>query len=279
MDKKLQKQLEILENKAMKMVKNPWVISHKPFKVVENVYFVGTSWVSIFLIDTDEGLVLVDCAMQETLYLLIDSIHSLGFDPKDIKKLLITHGHFDHCGAARSIQEMSGCEIWLGKGDEFFFTERRDLIAFEELVPEFNIDNFYDYGSLIDMGNIKIKPVHCPGHTPGTTSLFFDVDNQGEKLTCAVHGGLGSSIMSKGHLKANRLPLSLQSDYIESIEKVIDCKVDVVLPSHAGHCIDHDFLNLKNNKSGTNEYINPIAWKKMLSHKKNEMLELMKEDD
>lgn len=79
----------------------PWTLAQKPFKVIENVYFVGNTWVSVYLIDTPEGLILIDCAYEENLYLLIDSIRGLGFDPKDIRHLLISHGHFDHCGAAR----------------------------------------------------------------------------------------------------------------------------------------------------------------------------------
>ena len=115
-----------IEDRVNNWLKNPWTLAHRPFKVVDNVYFVGTSWVSAFLLNTQKGLVLIDCAMQETLYLLVDSIRELGFNPRQIKKLLLTHGHFDHCGAARAIKEMSGCEIWLGKDDEYFFTERRD---------------------------------------------------------------------------------------------------------------------------------------------------------
>ena len=116
-----------IEDRVNNWLKNPWTLAHRPFKVVDNVYFVGTSWVSAFLLNTQKGLVLIDCAMQETLYLLVDSIRELGFNPRQIKKLLLTHGHFDHCGAARAIKEMSGCEIWLGKDDEYFFTERREL--------------------------------------------------------------------------------------------------------------------------------------------------------
>ena len=91
---------------------------------------------------------------------MIDSIHRLGFDPRNISKLLLTHGHFDHCGAVRAIQEMSGREVWVGKDDAFFFTERRDLIVFEERVPEFRIDHYYDYSKPIKMGEISIMPVH-----------------------------------------------------------------------------------------------------------------------
>ena len=189
-----------IEDRVNNWLKNPWTLAHRPFKVVDNVYFVGTSWVSAFLLNTQKGLVLIDCAMQETLYLLVDSIRELGFNPRQIKKLLLTHGHFDHCGAARAIKEMSGCEIWLGKDDEYFFTERRDLIAFEDHVSGFPIDRFFNYSSTIDLGNFVLRPVHCPGHTPGTTSIFFDVDHRGKKLSCALHGGLGNGVLTRDYL-------------------------------------------------------------------------------
>lgn len=270
---------ETIEEKSLRWLKNPWMLSQKPFRIVENVYFVGTNWVSIFLIDTKEGLVLIDCAMQENLYQTVDSIRALGFDPHKIKKLFLTHGHFDHCGAARAIQEMSDCEIWMGKEEEFFFTQRRDLIVFEERVPEFRIDHFYDYNTPLDLGNIKIEFVHCPGHTPGTTSIFFDVMHEGQNLTCAVHGGLGSGVLKKEMLAKQGMPLSLREEYCNSIDKVIDRKVDVVLPSHAGHCVDHNFFAIAQQDDGAgNGFIDPHAWRRMLTHKKAEIMEMIEKD-
>ena len=276
MGKEISNKSESLEERALRMLKNPWQLTQEPFKVLGDVYFVGTNWVSAFLLDTNEGLILIDCAMQETLYLIIDSIHRLGFDPRNIKKIFLTHGHFDHVGAVRAIKEISGCEVWIGKGDEFFFTERRDLIVFEDRVPEFKIDHFYDYEKTIKVGNFEIQPVHCPGHTPGTTSFFFDIVNENKKLKCAIHGGLGAGVMHKEFLLANKLPLTLQDSYLESIDKVIDREVDVVLPSHAGHCIDHDFLSFANGDH--NKFIDPGAWKRMLSSKKSEILKIIEEE-
>ena len=257
----------------------PWTLAQKPFKVIENVYFVGNPWVSVYLIDTPEGLILIDCAYEENLYLLIDSIRGLGFDPKDIRHLLISHGHFDHCGAARQLQEMSNCEIWINEKDAYFFTERRDLIAFEDRVPEFRIDHYYDSDQSICFGGMTIWPVPCPGHTPGTTSFFFEVEHEGRKLTVAMHGGLGTNTLSKEDLLTNGWPLSFQQGYLDMLRQMKRRSVDVLIPSHAGHAKTYPFFDIAAQDDGTgNGFIRPNAWREMLEIKEQEMLALLERE-
>ena len=257
----------------------PWTLAQKPFKVIENVFFVGNTWVSVYLIDTPEGLILIDCAYEENLYLLIDSIRGLGFDPKDIRHLLISHGHFDHCGAARQLQEMSNCEIWINEKDAYFFTERRDLIAFEDRVPEFRIDHYYDSDQSICFGGMTIWPVPCPGHTPGTTSFFFEVEHEGRKLTVAMHGGLGTNTLSKEDLLTNGWPLSFQQGYLDMLRQMKRRSVDVLIPSHAGHAKTYPFFDIAAQDDGTgNGFIRPNAWREMLEIKEQEMLALLERE-
>ena len=79
----------------------------------------GQDNVASFLIDTGAGLILIDTGLcPETLYLLIDRIWRSGHDPKDIKKIFLTHWHGDHSSCARYLHEMTGAEIWLSKEDE-----------------------------------------------------------------------------------------------------------------------------------------------------------------
>lgn len=265
-----------LEEKTEIWMRNPWLQQHRPFHMIGNIYYVGLDWVGAYLIDTAAGLVLIDCAMQETWYLIVDNIRALGFDPHNIRKLLLTHGHFDHCGAARAVQEMSHCETWLGRDDAFFFTDRRDLIIREEHVPEFRIDCFYEYGSGIDCGDVVFRPVHCPGHTPGTTSLFFDISHEGIMLTCAIHGGLGGAILARKNLEANGLPVDLQQHYVDSIDRIIDTHVDVLLPSHWKHAVNHDIFQIADADDGSGRgFIDPEAWKRMLSAKRQIVLDMM----
>lgn len=269
-----------LDRIMQKRFHEPWTLAQKPFRVIENVYFVGNTWVSVYLIDTPEGLILIDCAYEENLYLLIHSIHSLGFDPRNIRHLLISHGHFDHCGAVRFLQELSGCQVWVSEKDAYFFTERRDLIAFEDTVPEFRIDHYFDYEKPFTFGGMTIWPVLCAGHTPGTTSFFFDVTHNGRRLTVGMHGGLGTNTLSKEELTANGWPLSFQQGYLDMLREMKERPVDVLIPSHAGHAKKYPFFAIAAEDDGTGDgFIQPNAWREMLESKEREMLELLAREE
>ena len=261
-------------------MKNPHLLYRKPFHVIENIYYVGNDWTAAYLLDTKEGLILIGATMSQTADMLIDSIKSSGFDPKNIRRLLITHAHYDQCGGAKAIHDLSGCEIWLGKHDEFFFTQRRDMIMFEKTVPDFPITNFYDYDSVIDCGDIQIRPLHCPGHTPGTTSFFFDIQHKGRVLTCGHHGGIGSSFLARDVMARSGIPLSLRDNYLISIEKVRDIHVDVVLPQYPGKFKGFDFWKAAESDDGSGDnFIDSQAWGKMLDSKQKAILEIMLKEE
>ena len=87
----------------------------KPFKIFGNLYFIGTEPASTHLIDTGEGLILIDTGYQHSLYLVLNNIWELGFSPYDIKYLVHTHGHIDHIGGTAALVELSGAKTFLGK--------------------------------------------------------------------------------------------------------------------------------------------------------------------
>ena len=258
----MQKRLEALKAKIEGFYSRPWELYHVPFQVAGPVYYLGNKYVSSFLVDTGEGLVLIDCGFKETVYQLFEGIRTLGFDPHNIRHLFLSHGHVDHCGSARFIQEYTGCQIWIGEGDRFFFTERRDLIIDEERVPEFRIDEIYDYTQPWRLGNVTFHFKHTPGHTPGCTSFLIDIPENGTTITCAMHGGIGINGLSLEELRANRLPEQLQQDYYHSLLEAKTWKVDVVLPSH-NH--NYDILSRFTKDDGScREYHDSGAWEIMI---------------
>ena len=109
--------------------RKPWETYLEPLRMAPGVWYVsGNDWVACYLIDTGDGLILIDTAMHETAYLMIENIRKLGYELTDIKKILLSHAHIDHIGAARTMKELTGAKIYLGERDLPFLHERRDLI-------------------------------------------------------------------------------------------------------------------------------------------------------
>ena len=87
----------------------------EPFRIIGNVYFVGTFPASSHLIDTGEGLILIDTGSSDTLFLLINSIYKLGFSPYDVKYIIHTHWHGDHTEATAAFCHLTGAKTYIGK--------------------------------------------------------------------------------------------------------------------------------------------------------------------
>src|SRR3954470_17828982 len=101
-----------------------------PFKVMDNLYYVGPGTVSVWLIPTSQGLILIDAAQEPYVDKILENIKTLGFDPKNIKYILLTHGHLDHFGGATKIQKASGgARIALSEADwDFMATQEANQI-------------------------------------------------------------------------------------------------------------------------------------------------------
>lgn len=251
-----------------------WEYLQRPFRILSNIYYVGNRWVGAYLIDTGEGLILLDSNFGEVLWILLENIHTLGFAPKDIKLLLLTHGHFDHIGGARYIQELSGCKTYFPEGDLFLLESRRDLLYGE--VPEFKIDAYYRDHETITLGNTAITPIHTPGHTPGCTSLMWKCSFQGGEYLVAAHGGMGLNGLSKRELQENQLPLSLQEDYLKGLQRLAKLPVDVFLPLHNSY---YDILSLAEQDDGSGAaFLRPGDWKRGMELRIQMFQELLRKE-
>jgi metallo-beta-lactamase class B len=171
------------EIKMFKVLEAPWEYYAKPFKIADGLYYVGNKYVSMHLIDTGDGLVLLDTAFPHTLYQLLENIRILGFSPYDIKHIIHTHAHYDHCGATKALVELTGAKTYLNKADIFIIKEKPELVWANEygieFCEKFNVDVPFDDGDSIEIGKFKIECCGAPGHTPGTTAFFFDIEERG----------------------------------------------------------------------------------------------------
>jgi len=84
----------------------PWNGYIKPFKIIGNLYFVGSHHASTHIIDTGDGLIMIDSGYPQTLYLVLANMSDLGLNFRDIKYIVHSHGHYDHLGATKALIEL-----------------------------------------------------------------------------------------------------------------------------------------------------------------------------
>lgn len=223
----------------MKTYINPWENTFPPFRILGNLYFVGGKPASVHIIDTGDGLIMLDAGYQHSLYITIDNIYRLGLNPHDIKYILLTHGHIDHFGAAKALKELTGAALMLGKEDLLYATGELDLSYAKELGMEFHETFTPDFllndGDTISLGNTVVTAVATPGHTPGAMSYFFDVTDGKETYRAGLHGGMGINTLEKGFLEKYKLPFSLREEFCRSMLRLNEEKVDIFLGNHMQH--------------------------------------------
>ena len=216
-------------------LEHPWKYAVPAYKAAPHVWQVGgQDDVCAYLLDSGEGLILIDTGYRASFYLLIDRIWRAGYDPKQIKKILLSHWHWDHVNGARYLQELTGAEVWISSIDEEqhqLWKDRTDPLP----MVDYKVDHFYDDSTTIDLGRFSIHTRLTPGHTPGATSFWFDDTDEttGETFRCAMHGGIGVGLMAKSYLEENDLSLELPHIFIKDCLELADSwKVDICLPSH-----------------------------------------------
>lgn len=146
-----------------------------PRKIYGNTYYVGTCAISAILVTSPAGHVLIDGGTEVGAGLIEANIRTLGFDPKEVRAIVISHEHWDHAGGIAALQEATGATVYargqaaavLASGK----SERSDpqfLIA-EAMKPVPKVQKIAD-DHLLKVGALELQAHATPGHTPGSTS-------------------------------------------------------------------------------------------------------------
>lgn len=232
---------------AQRAIKNAWDGKVEPFAITDNLYFVGTYQASSHLIDTGDGLILIDTGYAETLYLVVDSIRALGFDPKDIKYIINTHWHGDHTAATAAMAGISGAKTLIGEPD------------FEKAQKYFCADILIHEGDSLSLGNTKIDFVMTPGHTKGTISFFFDSAIDGKVYRVGSFGGAGANTLVPEHFDFD----GCREAYFASLSKLREQHVDIFIGNHTWNN-DTEGKGKHLRESGENLFVDPLLWGKFL---------------
>ena len=209
-----------------------WTTPVEPFRLIGNIYYVGTEGIAVYVIQTSHGLILMDTAMPESTGLIKQNIAKLGFKVSDIKLILNTHAHFDHTGGLAEMKQASGAQMIAGERDKPLLEggyypgdEKNSDLAF----PAVKVDRTVKEGDKVTLGDVALIAHATPGHSPGCTSWEMTVKD----------GNADRSVLffCSGSVALNRLvgdPThpGIVADYRATYAKVKAMKVDVLLGPH-----------------------------------------------
>jgi len=155
-----------------------WNEPQKPFRVHGNTWYVGTRGLSSLLIESDDGLILIDGGLPQSAALIDENIRSLGFDTLDVKAILISHAHYDHAGGLAALQRLTGATVFASLAGRETLVAGRLQADDPQYVAESNDGSFpavrqvvaVGDGEVVTVGSVDVKAVYTPGHTPGSTT-------------------------------------------------------------------------------------------------------------
>lgn len=157
---------------------------------------------SVYLLDTGEEPVLLDCGTPDGFSAICQNIRDLGYRPEDITEILATHGHYDHVAAASQFKELSGCKVFIHEADRVQVEQGDNIrttagILYDRDFPAVKADGLLSHGEVRRYQTCEVEVLHTPGHTPGCVSFALTIGCSrilvtGDALWGGFRGDIGS---------------------------------------------------------------------------------------
>jgi len=250
---------------ALTAEQTSWNQPVTPFRIIGNLYYVGASDVTSYLIATPKGLILLDGGFAETASQIEANIRALGFKLKDVKLLLNSHAHFDHAGGLAALKRAtqasfaaSAADAALiargGKGDFFF----GDSEPYEPV----QADRILADGDKVELGGTTLTAHVTPGHTKGCTTWTMQVTDGGQPYNvvflCSV------TVLSGYNLVHDAKYPGIANDFAHTFAVLKSLPCDVFLGAHGGYYGLQDKIAYIQRHDPGNPFVDPAGYRAYL---------------
>lgn len=159
--------------------------------IFDDLLIVSQKETNCFILKSTEGLIIIDAIWpkKEVFDAIVSAIRDVGWNPNDIKKLVLTHGHVDHTGCGKWIVDTYHAKTYLSERDDIFWRDEPVKKNRPETWKDYSIDVYITEGDTIVLGDKTIFVYSTPGHTPGGLSYIFNVKEDGKEHMAAIWGG------------------------------------------------------------------------------------------
>lgn len=255
---------------ARSQIQPDWLKPFAPFKIAGNLYYVGSDDLASYLVVTPRGLILINSNLTESVPAIRKNIEKLGFHFRDVKILLISHAHFDHCAGSALVKKLTGAKYFVMDADvpvvetggrkDFQYGARLDL-----RYPPAKVDRVLHDNDTVELGGTVLTAHLTAGHTKGTTTWTMDVKDDDHDLHAVI---VGSPNVNPGYKLVNNPTYpAIASDYRHEFEVLSALPCDLFLGAHG------QYFDLKEKyarfKAGDKAaFIDPAGYKAYVADRK-----------
>ena len=231
----------------------------EPFKIVGNIYYVGTSDPTAYLITTPAGQILIDTTYPSTEPLVRKNIQALGFKIEDIKIILSSHAHMDHVGGHAAMKRDSKAQVMATEQDAINL-ESGSAKSFDQigLFPPVTVDRRLKDGETVQLGGVTLTAHLVPGHTEGNTAWSMNVEEGGKKYNVLFAPSM--SINPGVHMVNYPAWPNIADAYAKSFAKLKSLPCDIFLGTHAAF-FDLEAKRRRLPGATTNPFVDPQSYR------------------
>ncbi|HEV2350743.1 MAG TPA: subclass B3 metallo-beta-lactamase [Terriglobia bacterium] len=246
-----------------------WTEPFPAYRVMGNIYYVGRRGLASYLITTSEGDILINSSLPSSVALIRASVEKLGFRFTDIKILLISHAHWDHCAGSARLKELTGAKYMVmdadvpvvESGGRSDFQYGNDL---HNLYPPAKVDRVLHDGDVVTLGNAALTAHLTPGHTRGCTTWTMKAREGNRTYNVVI---VGSPNVNPGYrLVHNTKYPEIARDYERTFRALQSFPCDVFLGAHGNYYgMEAKYARMK--AGGHNPFIDPDGYKSYVAER------------
>lgn len=235
-----------------------------PARIIANVYYVGASEVTSYLITTPQGHILLDSGFEETVPIIEKSIAELGFRLSEVRVLLNSHAHYDHAGGLARLKQLTGASLQVSEADAVQVEKGgKDDFAWGDrfAFPPARVDRRLRDGDTVSLGGVTLTAHITPGHTKGCTTWTMQAKEDGRDYNVVF----ACSTTAPGYALVNnpKYP-NIISDFENTFRVLKSLPCDVFLTAHGSFFGLLDKLEKARQPRQNNPFIDPQGYRSFL---------------
>jgi metallo-beta-lactamase class B len=241
-----------------------WNQPVKPFRIIGNIYYVGASDVTSFLITTPKGHILLDSGFAETVPQIKRNIAALGFRLEDVKILINSHAHYDHAGGLAELKGLTQAKLLASEADASLLANGgKDDPNFGDsfTYDPVKVDQILHDGEAVTLGDAILTAHLTPGHTKGCTTWTMKVFDDGKIYNVIFVG----SMSAPGYKLIDNVKYpNIVADYKRTFRRMKKLSPDVFLASHGIFFGLQKKIELLAQHPKQNPFVDPNGYKDFL---------------